>query len=151
MFRTLVTVGLFSAAIVSLAPSASAQVEPTTVTDESRSAPPDAPAPAPPAPPAEDLPPRQDPTMFGLGVAFTSVGGVAFASGAGLLFVHALSAAECIPAFDQRPCASDVTGTVGAVLIAAGVALLVAGVPMIVVGGKRTRRETAFDPVLIRF
>ncbi len=113
MFRTLVTVGLFSATIVSLAPPATAQVEPSTVTEESRTAPPD--APAPPAPPAEDLPPRQNPTMFGLGVASTSVGGVAFASGAGLLFIHALSAADCIAAFDQRPCANDVSGTVVAV------------------------------------
>jgi hypothetical protein len=150
MFPKLVSAGLLLTAIAGFAPDASAQVEASTVTDESRPAPSAAaPPPAPAAPLSPPEAPRAHPTMFALGVTATTAGGLAIASGAGIVFMSALDRASC--AAPARCGSTDLPGTVGAVLVLSGVVLLATGIPMIVVGGKRARREVAFDPVLLRF
>jgi len=142
MTSKLLVGALLGGAIVASAPIASAQVEASTVTEESR--------PPTPEPAAPTLGPRSDPTVFGLGLASTFVGGVAVPVGALVAISGAMESLGCIGR--GEPCtSSDTTGTVGAVLVGSGIILLAVGIPMIVIGGKRLPREAALDPFVVRF
>lgn len=140
--------GLLLAAVVAFAPGASAQVESSPTTEESRS------LPVKPAPAA--LGPRRNPPVFGVGVAATVVGGVAVPAGGVLIVAHVARGVgqgfDCAAQLG-RQChsSSDAMGIAGAVLLVSGIVLLAAGVPMIVVGGKRLPKDAAFEPFVVRF
>lgn len=139
-----------SAAIVAVASTASAQVEPTTVIEESQWV---TPKNAPPP-----LLPRRDPTMYGLGLGATITGGIAVPVGGILVLANLMQRVgdgfECAGRLGQS-CperSSDTMGTVGAVMVVSGIVLLAVGIPMLVVGGKRVPKDmTAFDPMTVRF
>jgi hypothetical protein len=141
------TIPLVLLGVAAFAPSASAQVETSPLTEESR------PAVAAPETPAR---PQRDPTLYGVGVTSTVVGGVALhVGGALLLFTWARGVGEGFHCAAQlgRPCpsSSDALGTVGAAMLLSGVVLLATGIPMMVIGGRRLPREAALEPLTIRF
>lgn len=137
-----------SAAISAFGSTASAQVEPTTVIEESQWV----------TPNQAPLLPRRDPSMYGVGVGATITGGVAVPVGGILVLVNLMQRVgdgfECAGRLGQSSCprSSDTMGTVGAVMVVSGLVLLAVGIPMIVVGGKRVPKDmTAFDPLTVRF
>ena len=138
---------LVFAVVVAIAPSASAQVETSAVTEESRSTPPAQEAPPPP--------PRRNPALYGAGLGTTIAGSVAVPVGFTVMMVgvaDSLGQIGCIgDGCSHTSSGGDRTATIGLSVLVGGFVMLAVGIPMLVVGSKRATRGVAESPFVVRF